>query len=111
MTHLTLTTSPFRKPEPKPAPTKPTEPAKPQKTWGAAGSKKAEPPTKAAEPEKKPGFTLKKAEPGNKKPETQKAEMPSLKPTPKQQKGLKDEAAKESVQLKSTLKHEVCHFY
>ena len=42
---------------------------------------------------------------------TQKAEMPSLKPTPKQQKGLKDEGAKESVQLKSTLKHEVCHSY
>ena len=96
---------PLRKPEPKPEPKK-AEPAKPQKTWGAAGSKKAEPPK--AEPEKKP-IQLKKAEPGNKKPEeTQKAEMPSLKPTPKQQKGQKDEA-KESVQLKSSLKHEVCH--
>merc|ERR1712008_239291 len=32
-----------KKPEPKPEPKK-AEPAKPQKTWGAAGSKKAEPP-------------------------------------------------------------------
>ena len=95
-----------RKPEPKPTaavkkpePAKP-EPPKPAKTWGKAGSKKAEP---VPEPEKKEEVTLKKAEPKPKEEETKKVEVPSLKPTPKTEKEQPDES-KETVQLKPVKK-------
>ena len=81
------------------SPEKP-EPVEPAKTWGKAGSKKAEIPK---EPEKKEKVSLKKVKPQQKKEEEKKIETPALKPTPKSEKETQEES-KETVQLKAVKK-------